>query len=97
MPMVGGKEFPYTKKGMAAAKKEKEKEWDGPVKSMKMEKEKEWDGPVKSMKMDKKKDPFYGDKGPSASRKKMTDDPKALMADIRKRALKNRLKSKGMK
>ena len=79
MPMVGGKEFPYTKKGMEAAKK-----------ASKMTGKSMMDG-------DKKKDPFYGDKGPSASRKKMTDDPKALMADIRKRALKNRLKSKGMK
>jgi hypothetical protein len=38
MPMVGGKKFPYTEKGKAAAKKEKE--WDaktdGPVRSSKL-------------------------------------------------------------
>lgn len=85
MPMVGGKEFPYTKKGMAAAKKEKEKEWDGPVKSTKI--------PAPNMKNRAIMKDFYGKKSSLKDAPGGRAEGKRMM-DMKKSALKNYGKKK---
>jgi hypothetical protein len=92
MPMVGGKEFPYTEKGKAAAKRAENS------KSLLNTGTQRKTGKMFITKNQAALDKMKMDNAAGQQDSYLRDDkPGAMSKDMRKKALKKRLKSKGMK